>query len=172
MQVEAPTKSRESVIEPGGHTLQVLAVELVEYRPTAQAVHSLAPDAVAVAVFVMLPGVHVEHAGTSDRSEYVPALHSVQFTPPGMLPVLVIDPAAHGRQSVSKLPVVLAYVWGGQNVHAADAELMEYCPFAHAVQIVAPANAPASVRLPAAHTLHATAVALTEYLPALHALHS
>ena len=127
-------------------------VDSVEYLPTAQAAHVVAP--VPASVFVIepsghttqslaapepvvptyFPAVHSVHAATLDAVEYFPATHSVHSVAPGLAPLSVIEPAPH-------------------RVHAATFDALEYVPAAHAVHELAPAVTPVSVRDPAKHTL-------------------
>ena len=66
--------------------------------------------------------------------EYLPAAHAVHVVAPVVLPVFVIEPAAHA-------------------MHVATFDAVEYLPAAHPVHAMAPANAPALVIDPAAHAV-------------------
>ena len=127
-------------------------VDAVEYLPTAQAAHVVAP--VPASVFVIepsvhstqslaapepvvptyFPAVHAVHAATPDAVEYFPATHSVHSVAPELAPLSVIEPAPHG-------------------VHAATFDAFEYVPAAHAIHELAPTAVPMLVRDPAKHTL-------------------
>ena len=127
-------------------------VDAVEYFPTAQAAHVVAP--VLASSFVIepaahtsqslaapepiaptyFPAVHSVQAATLDVVEYFPATHSVHSVAPGLAPVSVIEPAPHG-------------------VHAATFDALEYVPAVHAIHELAPTAVPMSVRDPAKHTL-------------------
>ena len=74
------------------------------------------------------------HAATSDAVEYLPAPHAVHVVAPSLLPVSVIDPAAHV-------------------MHESTSDAVEYSPAAHAIHERAPAVVPVSVIEPATHTL-------------------
>jgi hypothetical protein len=122
-------------------------VDAVEYLPTAQAAHVVAP--VPASVFVIEPSVHTlqslaapepvvpiykpaahsEQVATSEACENFPAVHSVQALAPGSMPVLVTEPAV-------------------QAVHAAIFDVLEYLRTAHAVQSVAAGAEPVSVMDP------------------------
>jgi hypothetical protein len=124
----------------------------VEYLPTAQAAHVVAPSPASLFVIepaahntqslaalepivpTYFPAVHSVHAATLDAVEYFPATHSVHSVAPELAPLLVIEPAPHG-------------------VHAATFDAFEYVPAAHAIHELAPAAVPVSVREPAKHTL-------------------
>ena len=127
-------------------------VDAVEYLPTAQAAHVVAPVPASVFVIepsahslqslaapepvvpIYFPAVHSVHAATLDTAEYFPATHSVHSVAPGLGPLLVIEPAPHG-------------------VHDATVDALEYVPATHAVHERAPAAVPKLVRDPAKHTL-------------------
>ena len=112
------------------------------------------------------------HAATFDSLEYLPTAHALQMLAPLPVPVFVIEPAAHCAQSLTSFePVVPLYVPGAQSVHAATFDAVEYLPTAHAVHVVAPVLAPASVIEPAAQSVHVESVDFFEYLPAAHASH-
>jgi hypothetical protein len=64
--------------------------------------------------------------------EYWPTLHSPHVLAPVLLPVFVIEPAAH-------------------LLHFFSAELLEYWPAAHASHTFAPTAGPVSVMEPAWH---------------------
>ena len=119
-----------------------------------------------------LPFGHDVHALTFDSLEYLPTAHAVQMLAPVLVPVFVIEPAAHCAQSLTSFePVVPLYVPGAQSVHAATFDAVEYLPTAHAVHVVAPVAVPASVIEPAAQAVHVESVEFVEYLPAAHASH-
>ena len=71
--------------------------DVVEYVPTAHAVHALAP--VMVPVFVMDPAPQSVHDATFDAVEYLPAAHALHVVAPAAVPVLVIEPATHSEQN-------------------------------------------------------------------------
>ena len=74
---------------------------------------------------------------------------------PALLPVFVIEPAAHTTQSLAAAePVVPTYLPAVQSVHAATLDAIEYFPTAHAVHTVAPLLVPLSVIEPAPHGVH------------------
>ena len=109
---------------------------------------------------------------TFDSLEYLPTAHAVQMLAPVLVPVFVIEPAAHCAQSLRSFePVVPLYVPGAQSVHAATFDATEYLPTAHAVHVVAPVLVPASVIEPAAQSVHDATFDAVEYLPAAHASH-
>ena len=120
-----------------------------------------------------LPFGHDVHALTFDSLEYLPTAHAVQMLAPVLVPVFVIEPAAHCAQSLTSFePVVPLYVPGAQSVHAATFDAVEYLPTAHAVHVVPPVLVPASVMEPAAQSAHVESVGFVEYLPATHAVHA
>ena len=120
-----------------------------------------------------LPFGHDVHALTFDSLEYLPTAHAVQMLAPVLVPVFVIEPAAHCAQSLTSFePVVPLYVPGAQSVHAATFDAVEYLPTAHAVHVVAPVPVPTSVIEPAAQSVHVESVDFFEYLPAAQALHA
>ena len=119
-----------------------------------------------------LPFGHDVHALTFDSLEYLPTAHAVQMLAPVLVPVFVIEPAAHCAQSLRSFePVVPLYVPGAQSVHAATFDTTEYLPTAHAVHVVAPVLVPVSGIEPAAHSVHVESVVVGEYLPASHLSH-
>ena len=67
--------------------------DLVEYVPSAHAVHALAPA--LVPVFVIEPAEPTVHDATFDAVEYRPGAHSVHVVAPALTPVFVIEPAGH-----------------------------------------------------------------------------
>ena len=89
-------------------------VDAVEYLPTAQAAHVVAP--VPASSFVIEPATHTSqslaaaepvvptylpavqsvHAATSDAIEYFPTAHAVHTVAPLLVPLSVIEPAPHG----------------------------------------------------------------------------
>ena len=71
--------------------------DVVEYLPTAHAVHEL-PPALAP-VFVIDPAPQSVHDATFDAVEYLPAPHAVHAVAPAFAPVLVIEPATHSEQN-------------------------------------------------------------------------
>ena len=120
-----------------------------------------------------LPFGHDVHALTFDSLEYLPTAHAVQMLAPVLVPVFVIEPAAHCAQSLRSFePVVPLYVPGAQSVHAATFDTTEYLPTAHAVHVVAPVLVPASVIEPAAQSMHDGTFDFVEYLPSAHAVHA
>ena len=120
-----------------------------------------------------LPFGHDVHALTFDSLEYLPTAHAVQMLAPVLVPVFVIEPAAHCAQSLRSFePVVPLYVPGAQSVHAATFDATEYLPTAHAVHVVAPVLVPASVIEPAAQSMHDGTFDFVEYLPSAHAVHA
>ena len=70
--------------------------DAVEYLPTAQSVHVVAP--VPVPASVMEPAAQSVHDATFDAVEYLPAAHASHFVAPADRPVLVIEPARHALQ--------------------------------------------------------------------------
>ena len=111
----APALEPVFVIDPASHVLQSLASSEPSasvYLPTSQSMH-------AVAMF--------------DAVEYFPAAQAVHVVAPLMLPVSVIDPAAH-------------------MMHEATFDEFEYSPAVHAMHEMAPGPAPVSVIEPAKHT--------------------
>ena len=120
-----------------------------------------------------LPFGHDVHALTFDSLEYLPTAHAAQMLAPVLVPVFVIEPAAHCAQSLTSFePVVPLYVPGAQSVHAATFDAVEYLPTAHAVHVVPPVLVPASVMEPAAQAMHDGTFDFVEYLPATHAVHA
>ena len=73
------------------------------------------------------------HAAILDAVEYLPTAHAVHVVAPLLLPVSVIDPAAH-------------------LMHEATSDATEYSPASHAMHEMAPGLAPVSVIEPAKHT--------------------
>ena len=113
------------------------------------------------------------HALTFDSLEYLPTAHAVQMLAPVLVPVFVIEPAAHCAQSLTSFePVVPVYVPGAQSVHEATFDAVEYLPTAHAVHVVPPVLVPASVIEPAAQSMHDGTFDFVEYLPSAHAVHA
>ena len=120
-----------------------------------------------------LPAGHDVHAATFDSLEYLPTAHLAHMLAPVLVPVFVIEPAAHCAQSLRSFePVVPLYVPGAQSVHAATFDTTEYLPTAHAVHVVAPVLVPASVIEPAAQSVHDGTFDFVEYLPSAHAVHA
>ena len=112
-------------------------------------------------------------AATLDAVEYLPTAHPVQILAPALVPVFVIEPAAHCAQSLTSFePVVPVYVPGAQSVHEATFDAVEYLPTAHAVHVVPPVLVPASVIEPAAQSMHDGTSDFVEYLPSTHAVHA
>ena len=119
------------------------------------------------------PAGQALHSATFDSLEYLPTAHAVQMLAPVLVPVFVIEPAAHCAQSLRSFePVVPLYVPGAQSVHAATFDATEYLPTAHAVHVVAPVLVPASVIDPAAQSMHDGTFDFVEYLPSAHAVHA
>jgi hypothetical protein len=107
-------------------------------------------------VSVIEPAGQSVHAATFDFFEYLPTSHSVHVTAPVLLPLSVIEPAAHVMQSdASSEATIPTYSPAGQSVHDATFDAVEYLPATHTVHVVAPALVPVSVIEPAAHTLQA-----------------
>ena len=108
-----------------------------------------------------------------DTAECFPTAHAVQMLAPSLAPVFVIDPAAHSAQSLAKAePVVSTYVPATQPMHdVARSDVVEYCPTAQAVQVVAPVLLPLSVIEPAAQAVQDGTSDTVEYSPAAHAVH-
>ena len=77
----------------GAHVEHESTSDEVEYVPTAQGVHVVAPALVPVSV--MDPAPQVEHESTSDEVEYVPAGQGVHDVAPIFVPVFVMYPAPH-----------------------------------------------------------------------------
>ena len=50
-------------------------------------------------MFVIEPALQSMQAATFEAVEYLPAAHAVQVDAPGLVPVLVIDPAAQSEQN-------------------------------------------------------------------------
>jgi hypothetical protein len=48
-----------------------------------------------------LPASHAVHTATFDAVEYFPASHSVHVLAPVLVPVLVMEPAAHAEHELS-----------------------------------------------------------------------
>ena len=87
------------------------------------------------------------------------------------MPVLVIEPAAHTRQSAAFVdPLPATYLPAPHAVHDASVDAVEYLPAAHVVHVVAPAIGPLFVIDPAGHAIHGESVDAAEYLPAAHAV--
>jgi hypothetical protein len=102
--------------------------------------------------------------------EYRPAAHAMQLLPPGFTPVSVLDPAGHAVQTAvvpapapaydpaGHAPKHSAVVWllkpyrpALHGEHEATFETVEYCPAAHAMQLLPPVLGPMSVLDPARH---------------------
>ena len=119
-----------------------------------------------------LPAGHDVHAATFDSLEYLPTAHLAHMLAPVLVPVFVIEPAAHCAQSLASFePVVPLYVPASQSVHAATLDAVEYLPTAHGVHVIAPSRVPASVIEPAAQSMQFESVELVEYRPAAHSSH-
>ena len=119
-----------------------------------------------------LPAGHDVHALTFDSLEYLPTAHAVQMLAPVLVPVFVIEPAAHCAQSLTSFEPLSPAKWpAGQLMHADTFDAVEYLPTAHAVHVVAPVLVPASVIEPAAQLVHVESVEFVEYLPAAHSSH-
>jgi hypothetical protein len=86
---------------PAIQAVHSASVDAVEYLPTAQAVHALAP--VSVPALVIDPAAQVVHAFALETAEYVPAAHLAHELAPVAAPVLVIDPAMHTSQNACAL---------------------------------------------------------------------
>ena len=108
-----------------------------------------------------------------DTAECFPTAHAVQMLAPSLAPVFVIDPAAHSAQSLAKAePVVSTYLPATQPMHdVARLDVVEYCPTAQAVQVVAPVLLPLSVIEPAAQAVQDVTADAVEYSPAAHPSH-
>ena len=74
------------------------------------------------------------HVDMLDAVEYLPTPHGMHVVAPPLLPVSVIDPAAH-------------------LVHEATFDAVEYSPAGHSAHELAPTAAPVPVIEPAIHTL-------------------
>ena len=117
VQMLAPTLVPEFVIEPAAHAAQSLAkaepvvstylpavqpmhdvarLDAVEYCPTAQAVHVVAP--VLLPLSVIEPAAQAVQDGTSDAVEYSPAAHSSHELAPAAVPLSVREPAKQALQ--------------------------------------------------------------------------
>ena len=116
VQVVAPAKEPESVIEPGVHVMQRLAAfdplvptylpalqsmqdatfDATVNLPAAHSVHKVAP--VSVPAFVIDPAPQSLHDATFDARENLVAAQAVHVLAPTDGPVSVIEPAAHSRQ--------------------------------------------------------------------------
>jgi hypothetical protein len=140
------------VVEPACQTVQLLEPSSTPYFPAEQKRQAL------IAVV-----------------EYFPALQVVHVVAPVPSRALVIQPAPHSVQLLSKAePVASAYLPAAQRMHdVASVEAVEYCPAAQAVQVVAPVSLPLSVIEPAAQAqaVHSSKFDAVEYSPATHAMH-
>ena len=101
---------------PIGQFLQ-LETAVVAKRPNVHCVQALAP--VSAPAFVMDPAAQFVHDETADDVEYFPASHSTHERAAEALPVFVVEPALHSKQSHRPLKA-----W--------------YVPGVHAVQFVFP----------------------------------
>ena len=116
MHVVAPAPAPSFVIDPAMHALQSLASfepPVSTYLPASQSMHAVE----------ML-----------DAVEYLPAAQTVHVVAPVLVPLSVIDPAAHV-------------------MHDSTFDAVEYSPAAHAMHELAPAAVPLLVIEPATHTL-------------------
>ena len=71
--------------------MQAATFDAVEYFPTAQAVHVLAP--VLVPVSVIDPAAHSAHESAVDAVEYLAGSHSMHELAPAPACVSVMEPA-------------------------------------------------------------------------------
>ena len=113
------------------------AVDATEYWPLAQAVHLVPPADASVSV--VEPPVHTSHADSE----------SDPVTPTNF-------PAPHPMQAIDAFePADATYRPAPQSVHAC-VDAAENFPASHAVHVVPPLAARASVTEPGAHTAQAT----------------
>ena len=76
--------------------MHAVTLDTVEYLPTAQAVHAVAP--VLLPALVIAPAAHTMHAATFDAVEYSPAAQAMHNLAPAAAPASVIEPATHTLQ--------------------------------------------------------------------------
>jgi hypothetical protein len=86
----------EPIHLPTSQSSHASTLDAVEYLPTAQAVHTLAPAAGPLSVTE--PAAHSVHDATSDAVEYVPATHAMHELAPVLVPESVMEPAKHTLQ--------------------------------------------------------------------------
>ena len=84
------------VYRPASQSMHATMLDDIEYLPTAQAIHVVAP--VPAPVSVIEPAVQLVHDAKVDAVEYLPAAHAVHVLAPAPVPVLVIEPARHTLQ--------------------------------------------------------------------------
>ena len=117
VQMLAPMLAPVFVMDPASHSVQSLAkaepvvstylpavqpmhdvarLDAVEYCPTAQAVHVVAP--VLLPLSVIEPAAQAVQDGTSDAVEYSPAAHSSHELAPAAVPLSVREPAKQALQ--------------------------------------------------------------------------
>ena len=114
-------------------------VDAVEYLPTAQAAHVVAP--VPASVFVIEPTAHTMQSLAASEPvvpTYLPAVHSVHVAIPKAAEYL---PIAHTMQSEAALEPVVA----------------TYFPAPHAMQSARASDPMAPVYLPAGHGMQSAA---------------
>ena len=119
-----------------------------------------------------MPVPQLVHELTFDAAEYLPAAHRLHAVAPALVPMSVIDPAAHSAQSSILVdPLPATYLPAPQLIHDESVGAAEYLPAAHAVHVVAPAASAVFVIAPAAQSAHDATAEVVEYLPALHSVH-
>jgi hypothetical protein len=120
---------------PAKHTVQMLApapAPVLVIEPATHSAQSFSSSEPIVSTY--LPGSQSVQAPTFDAVENLPTAHAVQLLPPALMPVLVMEPAAHLAQE-------------------AAVDIVEYLPAVHSVHKRPPTAPPVSVIDPATHTL-------------------
>jgi hypothetical protein len=162
-----------SVLDPAGHTVQLAVVPAPApaYDPAGH--EPLHNADVPAPLSAYRPALQLEHPGTFDAVEYCPAAHAMQLLAPVPAPVSVREPAAqamheaavpapadayeaagHAPLHAAVVPAPLsAYRPALQLGHPGTFDAVEYCPAAHAMQLLAPVPVPVSVREPALHAI-------------------
>ena len=133
--------------------------------------HTPHVDEPSAAAYVPVP--QSVHDATFEAVENLPAAHAAHELAPALVPVFVIEPAAHTMQSAAFVdPLPATYLPAPHAVHDESVDAVEYLPAAHVVHIVAPAIGPVFVTDPVPHSLHELLAEVVEYLPAAHAMHA
>ena len=126
-----PFKPSLAPYSPGAQFAHAATFERIEYLPSAQAVHVVAP--VLVPAFVIEPAAQVMQwfepsfpmyfaagqllqACMFERVEYLPAAHAVHVVAPAPVPLFVIDPGPQLMHRVE--PSLVTYVAAAQSLQA------------------------------------------------------
>ena len=100
-----------------GHITQAIELSAAAYSPAAHAVHDDSVDAV----------------------EYLPTGHWLQVVAALLVPLSVIEPAAHSIQSSAFVDALLVTYFPAAQSMQDPRESIEYLPATHTVHVVAPA---------------------------------